>query len=61
MGKGRRSWRVICPYCGDSYTLTNWMTRNNPVMRDENGRLLSNTHERACYKKYVTKKAGEDE
>lgn len=37
-----------CPWCGESYQFTNWMKRYD---RTEDGKILPDTHQIACYKK----------
>lgn len=39
-----------CRYCGNRYQLTNWMKRKN-LGRDDEGRLLGDTHQAACWRK----------
>ncbi len=48
-----------CRYCGKRYQLTNWMKRKN-LGRDDQGRLLGDTHQAACWKKLKAPNAGAD-
>lgn len=56
MGQGTSGVRrnSLCPYCGQRYTLTNFMSLGRRLTeKDATGRRLTNTHERACYRKIV--------
>jgi len=41
---------TTCRYCGEFYTRTNWMKRKN-LGCDNQGNLLGDTHQAACWKK----------
>ncbi|AGG89151.1 hypothetical protein [Rhodanobacter denitrificans] len=40
-----------CPYCGQRYTLTNYMRRFHDPASDGAGRFLTDTHLIACFRK----------
>lgn len=42
-----------CPYCGQRYKLTNFMRRHDPA-KDDQGRFLTDTHLRACWRKLAS-------
>lgn len=52
MGRSSGTRNHKCPYCGKPYVRTNWMVRYGHVAKD--GKLLSDTHLIACYRKHTT-------
>ena len=51
MSQQSGSHATTCRYCGQRYHLTNWMKRKIlRGQRDDQGRLLEDTHQAACWK-----------
>lgn len=50
---GLRRWPRICPFCGETYILTNWMRRWPWGFAEHKGRNepLSDTHLIGCHKR----------
>jgi hypothetical protein len=48
---GSRRWPRQCPYCGETYILTNWMRRGRTHGWNRDSGMWENTHTIGCKKR----------